>query len=877
MILPDKTKKRKKQLLLPLLYGQDRRFIHERKIKFIISSNKTPGDSAEYEQRIWDTDSPFVYGFSGRGGPDRMKKILTGSLAVLLLICFLVTGAMAEEPAVFPVTLKAGTGTGDDIVLDQADPALLAEDWEKAKPGQFFVSEKDTYLRLPDVPKGFEAPEGSVFFGWKIMSGEEEEEADTSLQEAAGFWIRIEEETVLTAVWGEEAASALRSVKLSLEAPLCGTEVKTEKKTGQEPSPEILIPSDAQYQVDARWVTLPPEGEEELFSGTMEGEQNYYAEIVLSGTDFAHNVKIQLKGGEVYASAVREEERNGELRILVKTAAAHTPGETVIENEKEASCSEEGAYDEVVCCTACEKELSRNTIKVEKPAHTPGETVIENEKEASCAEEGGYDEVIYCEVCGEEISRVNTPIEKLEHTPGETVIENKKEASCAEEGGYDEVVTCSACQEELSRKTVRTPKLDHTPADAVREKEKAATCGEEGSYDEVIRCSVCGEILSSKTVKTPKTEHSWGEPSYDWAADFSSVTAKRVCSKDPSHVETEKVPTSSVEEKATCLKGGVMTYTASFQNPAFSQQSRQKVTTAATGHKWGEWKVVTAATTSAEGLEARVCANDSTHVETRVIPKKAQSSSGSSSGSGYSTSTQHVHSWNAPTFSWKADFSGATVTFVCKSNKNHTQRAEATVKTETILPSGSTDGKTVYTATVIFEGKSWTETKEIAIRAAGSTGYSSGSFSGSWTKGSNEVAEIRISRWENNELTEKLFQGVSIDGKELAAGQYALGRDGTLRLQPAYLATLEPGTHTVTVSFADGSSETNLQIKAASAAENTPLPEKTEQEQEPEKPANGKTEKESSGNLFWWIAVPVTAGAALAAVLVIARKKKKAS
>ena len=808
---------------------------------------------------------------------DKMKKITAGFLALLLLMSVLITGAAAEEPeGSFTVTLKAGAASGEDILLDPADPDLLAENWDQAKPGQFFRDGTTVYLRLPDVPEAFEAPDDSVFFGWQITPQEEGTEQEEGIPpEAAGFWIRVEKETVLTAVWGEEDGSAAPAdtVKLSLEVPLCGTEVKTEKKTGQEPVPEILIPADAEYQVRSYWVCPPFGGEEDLFSGTMEGGQVYYAEVILSGPVFSHTVKIRLKGGELYAASVREAgEEKGELRILIAVKAVHVPGEKTKENEKEASCSEEGSYDEAVYCTACQKELSRDTVTVEKPAHTPGETVIENEKEATCAAEGGYDEVVYCEVCHGEISRNTVTVEKLEHTPGETVIENEKEAGCAAEGGYDEVVCCTVCQEELSRKTVRTPKLEHTPGDAVRENEKAATCGAEGSYDEVVRCTVCGETLSSKTVKMPKTEHSWGEPDYDWAADFSSVTAKRVCSSDPSHVETEKVPTSGVEEKATCLKGGVMTYTASFQNPAFTQQSRQKVTTAATGHKWGEWKVVTAATTTADGLEARVCANDPTHVETRIIPKKPAPSSGGSGGGSYSPSSQHVHSWNAPTFSWKADFSGATATFVCKGNKNHTQRAEATVKIETVLPSGGTDGKTVYTASVIFEGKSWTDTKEIAIRAAGTTGYSSGSFSGSWTEGGTEAAEIRVSRRENSDLTEKLFQGVTVDGKELAAGQYTFGKDGTLRLQPAFLATLEPGTHQVNIVFADGSTQTSLQVKAA-AAENTPLPETTEQTQKPEKEAEVKPEKESS--LFWWIAVPVTAGAALAAVLLIARKKKK--
>lgn len=43
----------------------------------------------------------------------------------------------------------------------------------------------------------------------------------------------------------------------------------------------------------------------------------------------------------------------------------------------------------------------------------------------------------------------------------------------------------------------------------------------------------------------------------------------------------------------------------------------------ATGHSWGEWYVITAATEETEGLESRDCINDPTHTETRAIPKLA--------------------------------------------------------------------------------------------------------------------------------------------------------------------------------------------------------------------------------------------------------------
>ncbi len=48
-------------------------------------------------------------------------------------------------------------------------------------------------------------------------------------------------------------------------------------------------------------------------------------------------------------------------------------------------------------------------------SHTPNNTVRENEKAATCLNEGSYDEVIYCSVCGEEISRTTKTVAKLNH------------------------------------------------------------------------------------------------------------------------------------------------------------------------------------------------------------------------------------------------------------------------------------------------------------------------------------------------------------------------------------------------------------------------------------------------------------------------------
>ena len=184
---------------------------------------------------------------------------------------------------------------------------------------------------------------------------------------------------------------------------------------------------------------------------------------------------------------------------------SHTPGKAVRENEATATCAKEGSYDEVIYCSVCGEELSRETKAIEKLAHTPGKAVRENEATATCAKEGSYDEVIYCSVCGKELSRETKAIEKLAHTPGKAVRENEATATCATEGSYDEVIYCSVCGKELSRETKAIEKLAHTLGKAVRENEVSATSEKEGSYDEVVYCTECGKELK-RTTKSIATD-----------------------------------------------------------------------------------------------------------------------------------------------------------------------------------------------------------------------------------------------------------------------------------------------------------------------------------------------------------------------------------
>ena len=67
-----------------------------------------------------------------------------------------------------------------------------------------------------------------------------------------------------------------------------------------------------------------------------------------------------------------EEESSSEIHV-------HTPGEAVIENVVEATCTTKGSYDEVIYCTECKAEISRETVSTAALDHEWDEGVITTE------------------------------------------------------------------------------------------------------------------------------------------------------------------------------------------------------------------------------------------------------------------------------------------------------------------------------------------------------------------------------------------------------------------------------------------------------------------------------------------------------------------
>ena len=273
----------------------------------------------------------------------------------------------------------------------------------------------------------------------------------------------------------------------------------------------------------------------------------------------------------VYCSAC-----NAELSRETKTvdALGHTEGEVEIENETFSTCETAGTYDEVVYCSVCGEELSRTQKTKELAACIPGEVEIENETDSTCEVAGTYDEVVYCTVCGEEISRTTKNKELAEHTPGEAYY-----TYGSDNGKHIKIVDCSACGTNLSRTeencsggtaTCTDPAtcqfcelnygdtLDHTPATPVRENETESTCEVAGTYDEVVYCSVCGEEIS-RTQKTKElAKHTEADPVIENETNSTCETAGTYDEVVYCSVCGEELSrTTKTKELAACIPGEV--------------------------------------------------------------------------------------------------------------------------------------------------------------------------------------------------------------------------------------------------------------------------------------------------------------------------------
>ncbi|MCR4951340.1 MAG: leucine-rich repeat protein, partial [Solobacterium sp.] len=165
--------------------------------------------------------------------------------------------------------------------------------------------------------------------------------------------------------------------------------------------------------------------------------------------------------------------------------------------------------------------------------------------------------------------------------------------------------------------------------------ETPATCEEPGQIYYYAKAVFNDEpYTAEKTVPIEPTGHDWDEPEYTWSADFSKVTARRVCRTNSTHIEDETVDTEyTVIVKPDCEAPGAAVYRAEFKNEAFTEQTMD--------------------------------------IELPAVG----------------------HDWRGPEWEWSEAYDSATAVFTCANNENHVNRISASVSEDRTPATCEEDGK----------------------------------------------------------------------------------------------------------------------------------------------------------------------------------------
>jgi hypothetical protein len=371
----------------------------------------------------------------------------------------------------------------------------------------------------------------------------------------------------------------------------------------------------------------------------------------------------------------------------------------------------EGVYEGASAFFKCEECGEKATISA---------TVTSEEVPATCTTDG---KITYtAEVVFEGNTYTDTKevtIEALGHDWGETTLEWTKS-----ELGEDICKAKRVCKNDDT----------HVEEEVVRttyEVTKEPTVNEEGTgvYTAVFENPAFG--TQTKEVTLSKVGAEYGNFDYKWSEDNSMVIATADCLNGTADdaIREEAVTTVEHTKPATCTEDGIDTYTATFKNENFETQTLT-VAVPATGHTYGAPEFVWNEDNTCNAHFTCEDCNDvltrEAEVTTKVTKKATCDKDGEAEltatvtldGKTYESETKTVtvpatgHQWDVTWF-WK-DEETAVAYFRCTVDGAEEAHI-ATVKTETKDATCDKEGLITRTATVVVDGKTYTDVQEVGI------------------------------------------------------------------------------------------------------------------------------------------------------------------
>ena len=193
-----------------------------------------------------------------------------------------------------------------------------------------------------------------------------------------------------------------------------------------------------------------------------------------------------------------------------------------------------------------------------------------------------------------------------------------------------------------------------------------ATCTKAG-----VKTFTCTECQATKTETIPVIAHK-----YEWKHDETNHWQECSVCHDIIDKAEHTYASHKCEDTATCTKAE-----CGYVKPAGQ-------------HNWDEGKVTTPATCTTDGVKTFTCKVCS-ETKTETIAALG-------------------HAYGEPAWNWGEDGKTATATFTCANNSEHTSAVPAAITSTAKKAASCTEmGTTTYTATVTFEGKNYSATKDV--------------------------------------------------------------------------------------------------------------------------------------------------------------------
>ena len=343
-------------------------------------------------------------------------------------------------------------------------------------------------------------------------------------------------------------------------------------------------------------------------------------------------------------------------------------GHTYTAKDPKWTKNDDGTYsvtfDTLVCSSVCEKEKNQRdclvnddtiTIKLNKSVTAQAEIT---KTEGSCTDENGV-KVTYT-ATGEAEGHKYTVSNVVETGKGEHTLKSEFKWTKLKDGGYSATVSakCEVCGAE--EKDVQAEVTSVT---------KDATCTEDAQITYTAKATCLGQELTETKAAEVQEGTALGHKykgEIKWSEDFKSADATFTCEtcKD---VQTVKADVTAKTDNATCTTGGKVTYTAK----AELKDKNGKVLATAT---------------------------ESKTVDVQALGHEYESK-----------------------FDWAKDGSSAKLTLTCKRGDDK-QTVDAVVTKDEkncVAPTCTEAGKNAFTAPATYEGKEYTDTKEVAVPALG--------------------------------------------------------------------------------------------------------------------------------------------------------------